>query len=324
MINKAPALLLLLLCIADLSSSVVLGFSFGEVLESKGRAARQQHQRRRLVPPPPHRAARSSGEEEDSAAETPRRDFLSRSATLLSLGGGGAAAAAAGGPAAAALLLFPGPARAVSGTDNVNAKLRGYGLPTLPKVPDGFIPLLEIYGKGRNRTPLLVTFSHPLSWVVTLPSNTVNGEDGTIQAGDYGKGDTATLFVYSDPGKVQDITSQPRELFESALKRCISQRGDNMYQNFKITGLEPAPYQTDGQKYMNVDFKYQLLTGAGFEVDRRGVASVTSEGDAVQVLWAASTAARFKKTERQLRDITRSFRCYADGLNLSDELISFD
>jgi hypothetical protein len=30
----------------------------------------------------------------------------------------------------------------------------------------------------------------------------VNGEDGTIQAGEYAKGDTATLFVYQDEGKV--------------------------------------------------------------------------------------------------------------------------
>jgi len=40
-----------------------------------------------------------------------------------------------------------------------------------------------------------VQFNYPLSWVVTLPSNDVNGEDGTVQAGDYGKGDTATFYV---------------------------------------------------------------------------------------------------------------------------------
>ena len=44
--------------------------------------------------------------------------------------------------------------------------------------------------------------SHPLTWVVTLPSNDVNGEDGTIQAGEYAKGDTATLFVYTEGGHV--------------------------------------------------------------------------------------------------------------------------
>jgi hypothetical protein len=75
----------------------------------------------------------------------------------------------------------------------VNAKLKGFGLPAVEKIPDGFQPLLEIYGKGKNRSPLLVTFSYPITWVVTVPSNDVNGEDGTVQAGDYGKGDTATV-----------------------------------------------------------------------------------------------------------------------------------
>ena len=62
---------------------------------------------------------------------------------------------------------------------------------------------MDIYGKAKNRFPLLVSFAHPVDWVVTLPSIDVNGEDGTIQAGEYAKGDTATLFVYADKGNVQ-------------------------------------------------------------------------------------------------------------------------
>jgi hypothetical protein len=73
---------------------------------------------------------------------------------------------------------------------------------------------------------------------------------------------------------------------------------------------------------MIVDFRYELLTGAGFEVDRRGVASVTSEGAAVEVLWTATTRQRFKKLEPTLRDIAGSFRCYTDGLNFSEELMA--
>lgn len=92
-----------------------------------------------------------------------------------------------------------------------------------------------------------------------------------------------------------------------------------MYQDFKILKVEPVT--ADGANYVLVDFKYTLLTGAGFEVERKGVASVTSAGDGVQLLWAASIAARFKnKTEGQLRAITQSFRCYADGLNFSADL----
>jgi hypothetical protein len=215
---------------------------------------------------------------------------------------------------------------AVSGVNKVNAKLTAFGLPPYATPPaDGFVPILETWGKGKNRFPLLVTFAHPLSWVVTLPSNTVNGEEGTIQAGDYGKGDTATLYVYTDQGAVPNAglaTNKP--LIETVLKRSISQRGDNMYQNFKLTKITagPGPY-LDGQSYVLADFKYQLLTGAGFEVDRKGVAAITSQGPAVQVLWAASTDARYKKTEPILRNIVGSFRCYADGINLSDELVAY-
>jgi hypothetical protein len=94
-------------------------------------------------------------------------------------------------------------------------------------------------------------------------------------------------------------------------------------QNFKVLKVEPVTYEGD-DKYVKVDFKYQLLTGAGFEVDRRGVASLTSQGPAVEALWAASTTQRYKKTEADLRNIVASFRCYASGINLSEELTSYD
>lgn len=63
--------------------------------------------------------------------------------------------------------------------------------------------MAEIYGRGANRTPILVAFGFPLDWVVTLPSQDVNGEDGTIQAGEYAKGDTATFFVLPNQSKVE-------------------------------------------------------------------------------------------------------------------------
>jgi hypothetical protein len=56
--------------------------------------------------------------------------------------------------------------------------------------------------------------------------------------------------------------------------------------------VKTTPATADNQNYMLVDFKYTLLTGAGFEVERAGVASVTSVGNGVQLLWAASIAAR--------------------------------
>lgn len=215
--------------------------------------------------------------------------------------------------ASLSLLQAPFPANAIGGgVKKVNAKLASFGLPTIDKVPDGFTPLAEVWGKGKNRDPLMVTFNHPSDWVVTLPSQDVNGEDGTIQAGEYAKGDTATFFVYQDEGKVANVNEQPKSFFENVLIKSISQKGNNIYQNFKVTKI--VPKQENGQDYMVCDFKYELLTGAGFEVDRVGVASVTSTGTAVEVLWTASTRQRYKKTEEALREIAASFRCYADGL----------
>lgn len=78
-----------------------------------------------------------------------------------------------------------------------------FGLPGLANVPNGYSAIAEIYGKGANRSPLLVAFGFPIDWVVTLPSQDVNGEDGTIQAGEYAKGDTATFFVLPNSSKVE-------------------------------------------------------------------------------------------------------------------------
>eukprot|EP00581_Thalassiosira_minuscula_P013626 CAMPEP_0183724308 /NCGR_PEP_ID=MMETSP0737-20130205/17849_1 /TAXON_ID=385413 /ORGANISM="Thalassiosira miniscula, Strain CCMP1093" /LENGTH=292 /DNA_ID=CAMNT_0025954865 /DNA_START=64 /DNA_END=942 /DNA_ORIENTATION=+ len=218
---------------------------------------------------------------------------------------------------ASTVLMNPSPAMAY-GLNKANDRLASYGLPKLAGVPNGYSALAEIYGKGANRSPLLVAFGFPLDWVVTLPSQDVNGEDGTIQAGEYAKGDTATFFVVPNEGKA-DIQEKEKSFFKDALIAAISQKGSNIYQDFKVTKTEPV--SVDGGKYVLVDFKYTLLTGAGFEVERKGVASVTSAGDGVQLLWAASIAARYKnKTEGSLRSIVQSFRCYADGLNFSADL----
>lgn len=178
-------------------------------------------------------------------------------------------------------------------SDTLLACHHRYGLSSVPSISNGMVPLLEIYGKGKNRFPLLVLMNYPITWVVTLPSNDINGEDGTIQAGEYAKGDTATLFVYQDEGHVDNISSADKSLFERALIKAISQKGANMYQNFKVTKVVPqSGPEYGGKEYVVCDFKYELLTGAGFEVDRRGVAAITSEGPAVEVLWAASTRER--------------------------------
>lgn len=224
-------------------------------------------------------------------------------------------AAIAAATAATVTTTAPQPAAAFGGAlKKANAKLSSYGLPTFGELPDGFSPLVELYGQAQNRNPLLVQFAYPSEWLIQLPNVDKNGEEGTIQAGQYSAGDTATLYVAS--GAV-DIPSQPKQFFEDAVIKSISQKGSSVYQNFKVTKLTPLEGGYKDQKYMIVDFKYQLITGAGFEVDRNGVASVTSVGDDTQVLWAATTRQRYKKLEGNLRTIANSFRCYSDGLTFA-------
>ena len=60
--------------------------------------------------------------------------------------------------------------------------------------------------------------------------------------------------------------------FENALRKAISQKGDGVYQDFKIKSVRQT--ERGGTPYAIVDFKYVLITGAGFEVERTAVASV--------------------------------------------------
>ena len=55
---------------------------------------------------------------------------------------------------------------------------------------------------------------------------------------------------------------------------------------------------------------YELLTGAGFTVERRGVAAVSGVAGKSQALLAVTTSARYKKLEPELRKIVDSFRVY--------------
>ena len=124
--------------------------------------------------------------------------------------------------AVTASVVAPSPALAVGGKNKVNTKLLSFGLPPAV-IPEGLSPLCHIYGKGKNRFPILVTFAHPFDWVVSVPNNDANGEEGTISAGEYGKGDSATFFLYEEPGnvKVSKEVSVKTSRFSMQYMLCI-------------------------------------------------------------------------------------------------------
>jgi len=204
------------------------------------------------------------------------------------------------------------PAVAFGALDRVNRDLRNQGLPLVEKVPDGLSPLLEVYGKDQDngRSRYLVQFFYPSLWVVQKPSITVNGEDGTIAAGDYQKGDSATFYVGEPLPSGKNLQELPLSFFEETVRKGISQKGDNIYQSLKVKKVIPGPTGYQGTQYYLVDFKYELVTGAGFTVERSALASVTAVGSNTQALICATTNKRYKKLEPVFRDIVNSFRVY--------------
>eukprot|EP00634_Sargassococcus_sp_CCMP2135_P005631 CAMPEP_0198665682 /NCGR_PEP_ID=MMETSP1467-20131203/61514_1 /TAXON_ID=1462469 /ORGANISM="unid. sp., Strain CCMP2135" /LENGTH=242 /DNA_ID=CAMNT_0044402285 /DNA_START=46 /DNA_END=774 /DNA_ORIENTATION=- len=199
---------------------------------------------------------------------------------------------------------------AAQATDLVkfNKKLDSLGLAELSEIPNGFNAAVESYTQSMPK--LWVQFFYPSSWLFIKPSQNTNGESGTISAGDYGKGDSAALFV-GDGGKGANL--KDKKFLASTIIAGISQRGDNQYQNFDLgkvtTGGEP--------NYVLVDFNYELLTGAGFVVERKGVASLTTLGDAVPALIAVTTAARYKKIKDQLLTSASSFRAFEKASSIA-------
>lgn len=195
--------------------------------------------------------------------------------------------------------------------DKYVKQLKAYGLPVPDSVPDGFDPSIGFYGKAvPGQVPLLVTFNSPGGWIVVRPNIDVNGEDGTMSTGDYGKGDSASLFVGPPLKPGESLESMSKDYFSDLLLAGVTQKGANLVQNFKLISVKPSTDKTE-TPYFLVDFKYELLTGAGFEVARRGCGSVTAVGGkGVQAMIGASTTGRFKKTEPLLREVARSFRVY--------------
>ena len=195
---------------------------------------------------------------------------------------------------AAAGVALPRPAAAAD-LNSWNKKLDKLGLPPLDKIPGGFSPVLSSVNQEQS---LFVEFLRPDGWLVVKPSVNTNGEDGTVSAGDYGKGDSAALYV-SDLRPATD-----KAYYAKLLKGGIAQKGGGeLYQEFKVRKVTPGAPTT-------VDFSYELLTGAGFIVERRGVAAVTDVNGKSQALLAVTTSARFKGLEPKLRTIADSFRCY--------------
>ncbi|CAM9442021.1 unnamed protein product [Ascophyllum nodosum] len=209
------------------------------------------------------------------------------------------------------------PASAAS-TADANKKLSSFDLPPVVNAPNGFNTLVEGYGMdaglkntlgSSNRDPFLVTWNYPKGWIVNRPNTDTNKEAGTVSTGDYGRGDSAALFV-ANKSLVGGNSLSNKESVEGVIKKALAQKGDNQFQSFKLKSVKEGATDYAGNKYYIADFQYELLTGAGFIVERKGVASVAEVGNNVAAVVGATTASRAKSVKAQLQEIANSFRAY--------------
>jgi len=219
--------------------------------------------------------------------------------------------------AVAPFLTSPLPASAEP-FDKQNKLLKVAGLPPVKPddVPKGFNLLVdvldqsEIYGRVRERDPVIVQFVYPSSWLVVRPVVDKNGQSGTITAGNQ-KTETAALFVVpNDTGAKGKLKDQPMSFWEGLVGRWISQKGETS-SGLKILSKYAAE-ASSSDEYMVVNYRYELATGAGFTVYRRGVGAVTTTDKSVECLFTATTEEKFRKVGPTLQKIVDSFRCYQD------------
>lgn len=239
----------------------------------------------------------------------PSDSDFSRAAVLRRLGTG-----------TAALLATPLPAKAES-LEEARKKLGDVGLPKLIpdddpswNLPFGWSVAVTTIGTTRydaaakvqlGNEPLSVTFQVPPLWVVNKPIVTVNGVSGALSTNNYGTGDAATFWVNTKP-KVK-LADMKQKDFIKNIKKALSIKVKSGVDEFTITNIR------DGEPgYRFVEYTYNFYSGAGFTMQRQGIASfcqVGNEGN-IQCLWAATVPARWEENQlgQVLTRVIETFR----------------
>mmetsp|Transcript_63308 Transcript_63308/g.137736 ORF Transcript_63308/g.137736 Transcript_63308/m.137736 type:complete len:359 (-) Transcript_63308:272-1348(-) len=213
-----------------------------------------------------------------------------------------------------ALSSLPAPANAKS-VEEAQKALTSFGLPDLlaaKEYPDGWKVVVEPigvkdqanYGKfNLGKELMIVNFGIPFTWVISRPNIDFNGTAGTVQANDYGKGDVATLWVDTNfEGKLEDA---PKAVLAAEMKKALGQKSNNIIENFSIDKIiDGAP------GYRLVEYGYEIESGAGFSLSRRGYASFAQIGDDknLQVLWTGVVEPRWSGMEKTLKTMVSTFR----------------
>lgn len=213
---------------------------------------------------------------------------------------------------AAGALPFSADAKSL---EEAKKALETYGAPELaPKDLDfGWNAAVEpiglaesaYYGRFKlGNEPIVVTFNVPLGWVIAKPNIDFNGSAGTVSANDFSKGDSATLWV--DAKSEKGIEEMKKGDYFKILKKALSQKGNNIIEALKISkisdGLAPG--------YKTLEYEYEIESGAGFSINRNGLATVAQCGDQknLQLFWTGVTTPRWSGQQKTLRQIVQSFK----------------
>ena len=110
----------------------------------------------------------------------------------------------------------------------------------------------------------------------------------------------------------QEIDVEDKDALFDAVYAGVTQKGASQVQGFKMKKAKTLAASTEST-YVTFEYSYTLLTGAGFEIDRKGIGSIVSvKGSrSTQMMLGACTDIRLKKVEGDLREVADSFRVYS-------------
>lgn len=236
---------------------------------------------------------------------------VGRAGLFRGVSGAAVASASAG---SAPLVLAPSAALAKS-YEEAKTELLGFGVSNLiaDKPPqNGWKVVVQAIGLAEDsdlaRMKLggerqVLYFHVPNLWIVTIPNLDFNGAAGTVQANDFGKGDSACLFVdVNFKGKLAEMTKMD---FQDKMFKALTQKGKNFIELLKVTKVKDG----DRPNTKIVEYEYEIESGAGFALNRNGIAAFTQVGKrgSLQTFWTGTTTPRWDYLKKDLEDIVQSF-----------------
>lgn len=149
---------------------------------------------------------------------------------------------------------------------------------------------------------VLLNFVYPSAWIISVPTNTGNGESGTVSANNYGKGDSAVVCALPLEAD-DDIESQDKAYFQNLMTQNVAK---GAWQNFKLVKKTGAGEQ-GGQEIVDIEYRYDLIT-SGPIVGRHGFARLVHTGGNAVALGVTTSDTRFKGQKDGLITAANSFR----------------